>query len=65
MEKLLKFPALVISVVVAITAFLCFWLPRTQLDNNNIRFLPDKNKAKVISEYIDKTFGGQVMILVA
>ena len=65
MEKLLKFPALVISVVIAITVFLCLWLPRTQLDNNNIRFLPDKNKAKIISEYIDKTFGGQVMILVA
>ena len=65
MEKLLKFPVLVISVVIAITAFLCLWLPRTQLDNNNIRFLPEKNKAKIISEYIDDTFGGQVMILVA
>jgi predicted RND superfamily exporter protein len=65
MEKLLKFPALVISIVTVITAFLCFWIPRTQLDNNNIRFLPDKNKAKIISEYIDETFGGQVMILVA
>ena len=65
MEKLLKFPALVISIVIVITAFLCLWIPRTQLDNNNIRFLPDKNKAKIISEYIDETFGGQVIILVA
>jgi predicted RND superfamily exporter protein len=64
MQKLFKFPALLVGVIAGITVFLGFQLPRAQLDNNNIRFLPEGNQAKVISEYIDETFGGQVMILI-
>jgi len=64
MEKLFKYPILIIGVIALITVFLGFQLPRAELDNNNIRFLPDKNKAKIISEYVDETFGGQIMILV-
>jgi predicted RND superfamily exporter protein len=64
MEKLFKYPILVAAVIAVITVFFCFQLPRAELDNNNIRFLPDKNPSKIISEYIDETFGGQVMILV-
>ena len=64
MEKLFKYPALTAGVIAAITVFFAIQLPRAELDNNNIRFLPDKNPAKVISEYIDETFGGQIMILV-
>ncbi|MDR2729492.1 MAG: MMPL family transporter [Treponema sp.] len=63
MEKLLKRPALVVGVIIVITVFFCLQLPRARLDNNNIRFLPAGNQAKLISEYIDETFGGQVMIL--
>jgi predicted RND superfamily exporter protein len=64
LEKLFKYPALVVGIITIITVFLGLQLPRAELDNNNIRFLPDKNPAKKISEYIDDTFGGQVMILV-
>jgi predicted RND superfamily exporter protein len=64
MEKLFKYPLLIVGVITVITVFLGLQLPRAQLDNNNIRFLPDKNPAKLISEYIDGTFGGQVLILV-
>jgi predicted RND superfamily exporter protein len=64
MEKLFKRPILTVGVISLITVFLGLQLPRAQLDNNNIRFLPDKNPAKLISEYVDETFGGQVMILV-
>ncbi|WP_461255356.1 efflux RND transporter permease subunit [Treponema sp. R80B11-R83G3] len=64
MEKLFKHPALIVGIITIITVFLGLQLPRAELDNNNIRFLPDKNPAKIISEYIDETFGGQVMILV-
>jgi predicted RND superfamily exporter protein len=64
MEKLFKYPALVVGIITVITVFLGLWVPRAELDNNNIRFLPDKNQSKIISEYIDETFGGQVMILV-
>jgi len=64
MEKLFKHPALVVGIITIITVFLGLWVPRAELDNNNIRFLPDKNPAKIISEYVDEAFGGQVMILV-
>jgi len=64
MEKLFKHPALIVGIIAIITVFLGLQLPHAELDNNNIRFLPDKNPAKIISEYIDETFGGQVMILV-
>jgi predicted RND superfamily exporter protein len=64
MKKLFKYPALVLGVIAALTLFFAVQLPRAQLDNNNIRFLPKENKARIISEYFDDTFGGQVMILV-
>jgi len=64
MEKLFKHPGLIVGIITIITVFLGLQLPRAELDNNNIRFLPDKNQAKLISEYIDETFGGQVLILV-
>jgi uncharacterized protein len=64
LEKLFKYPVLVVGFITLITVFLGLQLPRAELDNNNIRFLPDKNQAKLTSEYIDETFGGQVMILV-
>jgi len=64
MEKLFKFPALIVGIMAIITVFLGLQVPKAELDNNNIRFLPDENKARVISEYIDETFGGQIIILV-
>jgi predicted RND superfamily exporter protein len=63
MEKMFKYPAIIVGIIAIITVFLGLQLPRAELDNNNIRFLPDKNQAKIISEYVDETFGGQVLIL--
>jgi predicted RND superfamily exporter protein len=64
MEKLFRKPALVVFIITAITVFMALWIPRVELDNNNMRFLPDENPAKIISNYVDETFGGQVIILV-
>jgi len=64
MEKLFKRPALIIGIIAAITVFLGIQLPHVELDNNNLRFLPENNEAKLVSDYVDKTFGGQVIILV-
>jgi predicted RND superfamily exporter protein len=64
MKRLFKYPALILGIITAITLFLAVQLPRAELDNNNIRFLPKENRARIISEYIDDTFGGQSMILV-
>ena len=64
MEKFFKYPRLIVVIIAAITVFLSIWIPRVELDNNNMRFLPEGNYARIITNYIDKTFGGQVMILV-
>jgi len=64
MEKIFKHPAIIVIIIALITVFLCIQLPKVELDNNNLRFLPEKNEAKIITEYIDETFGGQVLILV-
>ena len=64
MEKFFKRPFLVVGIITAITVFFGIQIPRVELDNNNMRFLPEKNQAKIISNYIDENFGGQVIVLV-
>jgi len=64
MEKIFKQPALIAGIIAAITIFFSIQLPGVKLDNNNLRFVPEDNPARVITEYIDETFGGQVIILV-
>jgi len=64
MKKLFRHPALVVAVVMAITAFMVIQLTRLEIDNNNMRFLPEGNPARLIAEYVDDEFGGQVMLLV-
>jgi predicted RND superfamily exporter protein len=64
MRKLLAYPAFVLGVIAVITVFFAAQLPRVELDNNNIRFLPKENEARIISEYLDDTFGGQTIILI-
>ncbi|MDR2795783.1 MAG: MMPL family transporter [Spirochaetaceae bacterium] len=63
MKKLFRYPALMLGIIAAITVFFAFQLPNAELDNNNIRFLPAGHDARVISNHIDDTFGGNSMIL--
>jgi predicted RND superfamily exporter protein len=64
MERFFKRPALVAGVIALITVFFAVQLMRAELDNNNLRYIPDENPAHIVSEYIDETFGGQVSVLV-
>ena len=64
MEKFYKHPGLIIGIIAVITVFFGFQIPRVELDNNNMRFVPEDNVARVNANYIDETFGGQVIILV-
>ncbi|MDR2480226.1 MAG: MMPL family transporter [Treponema sp.] len=64
MKIFFRFPVLLLGIIAAITVFFVCQLPRIEIDNNNIRFLPQKNDARLVSEYIDDTFGGSVMVLV-
>ncbi|MDR0758526.1 MAG: MMPL family transporter [Treponema sp.] len=64
MERLYKHPFVIAAIIMAITVFFAAQLPRAELDNNNTRFIPKGHEARVISEYIDETFGPSVMIMV-
>ncbi|MDR0313001.1 MAG: MMPL family transporter, partial [Treponema sp.] len=57
-------PWLNVLIVAAITVFFAFQLPHTELDNNNIRFIPEDDEARMTSSYIDKTFGSSIFVLV-
>jgi predicted RND superfamily exporter protein len=64
MEKIYKYPWLILAVLLIITLFFAFQLPRLELDNNNIRFVPADDPARITSSYIDDTFGSSLFILV-
>jgi predicted RND superfamily exporter protein len=64
MEKLYRYPVLIAGIIALVTVFFAAQLPKVRLDNNNMRFLPIGNQARIISEYIDEEFGGQVVIFV-
>ncbi len=64
MERFFKRPWLILAVIGAITVFFAFQLPRAELDNNNFRFVPEKDEARLTSKRIDDVFGSQIFIMV-
>ncbi|MFP3040952.1 efflux RND transporter permease subunit [Treponema primitia] len=64
LPKLFKHPWLIVVVIGIITVFFAFQLPRAALDNNNMRFVPENDEARVTSQYIDDTFGSSSFVLV-
>jgi predicted RND superfamily exporter protein len=63
-SKIYKNPWLIIIIIGAVTVFFALQLPRAELDNNNIRFVPPSDPTRITSSYIDETFGSSVFILV-
>jgi predicted RND superfamily exporter protein len=53
-----------VAVITLITLFFAIQLPRAQLDNNNLRFVPNDDAALKVSEYITDVFGSSLFILV-
>lgn len=64
MSKIYKYPWLIVAVIALITVFFGFQLPRAQLDNNNLRFVPNNDSALETSRRIDKMFGSSFFILI-
>jgi predicted RND superfamily exporter protein len=64
MEKLFKHPLLIVGIIGIITVFFAAQIPHAQLDNNNLRFVPEFDEAREVSAYIDDTFGSSLFILV-
>jgi len=64
MERFFKRPWLIVAAIAAVTLFFAAQLPRMQMDNNNFRFVPENDEARLASARIDDSFGSQVIILV-
>jgi hypothetical protein len=64
MEKFFRHPWRIVAVIGAITVFFVLQLPNAQLDNNNFRFVPDKDPERILTMKIDETFGSQILVLV-
>ncbi|GAB6393484.1 MAG: mmpl family/antibiotic transporter [Treponematales bacterium] len=64
MERFFRRPKLIVCVIGLVTAFFAAQLPRAELDNNNFRFIPEKDEARIVSRYIDETFGSSLFVLV-
>ncbi|MDR1863614.1 MAG: MMPL family transporter, partial [Treponema sp.] len=64
LEKFYRHPWLIILVIGLVTVFFALQLPRAELDNNNIRFVPEDDEARLTSTYIDDTFGSSLFMLV-
>ncbi|MDR2069946.1 MAG: MMPL family transporter [Treponema sp.] len=64
MRTFFKHPWIVAAAVAAITVFFALQLPRAEIDNNNLRFVPENDEARLVSQWIDDTFGSSLFILV-
>ena len=64
LDKFYKHPRLIVGIIALITLFFALQLPRAELDNNNLRFVPEDDHARVTSEYIDDMFGSSFFMLV-
>ncbi|MDR1353254.1 MAG: RND family transporter, partial [Treponema sp.] len=64
MERFFKHPWLIVFFISLITVFFAFQLPRAELDNNNLRFVPAGDPALLVSNRINDTFGSTFFVLV-
>jgi predicted RND superfamily exporter protein len=64
MRKIYTYPWLIVLLIAVITLFFGFQLPRAQLDNNNLRFVPSDDPALETSRWIDEMFGSSFFILI-
>jgi predicted RND superfamily exporter protein len=64
MERFFRHPWLIVIFISLITVFFVCQLPRAELDNNNLRFVPDDDPALLVSNRINDTFGSTFFVLV-
>jgi uncharacterized protein len=64
MQKIFKYPWIITAVIVIITIFFGAQLPKAELENNNMRFVPPDDPALSTSRWIDEQFGSSFFILV-
>ncbi|MEL3905630.1 MAG: MMPL family transporter [Treponema sp.] len=63
-RRLYKHPRMVLSVILGITFFFALQLPRSRFDNNNFRFVPETDAARIADAEIAQIFGDEVPLLI-
>lgn len=64
MRAFFRHPWLIVAVIGVLTVFFALQLPRAEIDNNNLRFVPTDDEARLVSKRIDDVFGSSLFILV-
>jgi len=64
LDRIFRHPRIIVLLIGIITVFFGLQLPQAELDNNNIRFIPDEDEALQTSRYIDEAFGSSVFMLI-
>ena len=62
--KLYKHPRIILTIILGITLFFALQLPRIQFDNNNFRFIPESDPARIADAEMAKIFGDSVPLLI-
>ena len=63
-NTLYKHPRVVLLSIVGITLFFAAQLPRIRFDNNNFRFIPETDAARIADAKIAAVFGDEVPLLI-
>ena len=63
-KKLYKHPRVILGIILGITLFFALQLPRIRFDNNNFRFIPESDPARIADAEMAKIFGDSVPLLI-
>jgi predicted RND superfamily exporter protein len=55
---------MIVAVVAAVTVFFALQLPKAQMNNNMLAFLPEDNPARITTDHLDAEYGEEISILV-
>jgi predicted RND superfamily exporter protein len=65
MKKILKRDRLIIIIIALITLFFAFQLPKIEIDNDIMTFLPDDNESVIVNNKMEDIFGSSDNMIVA
>ena len=63
-KKLYKHPRVILGSILGLTLFFALQLPRVRFDNNNFRFIPESDPARIADAEMAKIFGDSVPLLI-
>ncbi|MGP1576437.1 MAG: efflux RND transporter permease subunit [Treponema sp.] len=63
-RRFYKHPRILLVSILAVTLFFALQLPRIRFDNNNFRFIPESDAARLADEELAKIFGDEVPLLI-